>query len=258
MIGIIPFLIPFFPNEIKFLKILSFFIKNSISTFEVGIPDLNCYGDGEVISDIYRRINFNLNKTIKIFKRFKLKVNSCIIIVCYSNFLSIKIFKKFSNLFSAILIIDKPLGYILKLNNTFIKYNLKFIYIISTNNMYYIEKNLKKIKKKECLFIYLTTRAGITGNGKINFILLKKKFIFIKKKSKFPIIIGFSINNFIVNKISIFKRYIIGSYLMKLLYNKKLVFFKKFLKKYNEQNKIKKYKKNWTIQNNLYRFKKNK
>lgn len=252
--GIIPFIIPFYPNKNTFLKTLDFFIKKKIKIFEIGFPCNDSYCDGKIISEAYNLVikkNKNLiKKTIKQLLLFRKMYNKCIVIVvCYSYTIEnygvekfLKLIKNFSN---ALLIIDQPIEYVLNYNYLYKINKVKFICFINYYNKSKINLTLNKIKNKECLFVYLALSNGSTGSkNNINYLKVKEVYEYIKKRFNIPIVVGFGIVKNNIELISKkFKRYIVGSF---LIYNikKDLNKFKDFVKFYIDgNNKIKKIKK---------------
>ncbi|WDR79374.1 tryptophan synthase subunit alpha [Candidatus Vidania fulgoroideae] len=235
----IPFLIGNYPKNSEFIKIMNFISKNGIKTVEIGVPFSEAYSDGKVISNIYKKIkNFSLDKLLKSLDKFKYIYK---ILVCYSNFienLGIDIFlKKIKKKINSLLIIDQPLKYLLKIKKKFIKNHIKFVYIISINNVKNINntksifKNLEKYNL--CSHIYLINRLGVTGEKiNINYKNIYKNFIKISRFTKIPVIIGFGINK---NNYFYYKKkkinFVIGTKLMKYIKEKNIKKFKKFVKK---------------------------
>ncbi|AXN02470.1 Tryptophan synthase alpha chain [Candidatus Vidania fulgoroideae] len=235
----IPFLIGNYPKNSKFIKILNFISKNGIKTIEIGIPFSESYLDGKIISDIYKKIkNFSLDDLLKSLKKFE---NIYKILVCYSNFIeSIGMdffLKKIKRKINSLLIVDQPLKYLLKMKKKFIRNNIKFVYIICTNNIKIINNTKNIFKELEkynlCSHIYLINRLGVTGEKiKINYKNIYKNFIKISKLTRIPIITGFGINK---NNFSFYKEkkinFVIGTKIIKYIKERKIKKLKKFIKK---------------------------
>ncbi|MGX7576884.1 hypothetical protein ACT2CI_00305 [Candidatus Vidania fulgoroideorum] len=195
----IPFLIPFFPNNLYFLRILFFLKKNKIKNIEIGIPNYNCYKDGIIIKKSYikiiRKFNFvKLLKIINLIKYFKI-----IFVFYYDSFMQIK--KKYLKKYKYI-VIDNNIGNIklkkfnkncksfcyMMCSNCTGKFNIKIKQTKNISNAilgfginYKIFKKIRKYNKKVKLVIGSYLLKPFLKNKKKGFKFFKKTILKCKK-----------------------------------------------------------------------------
>ena len=189
---------PSFSMSLRLLKAMP---KAGVDIIEIGMPFSDPMADGPIIQRSYIRAlksGCSLIKTLKLVKSFRITNNyTPIVLMGYYNPILQMGLKKFVNTakdsgVDGVLIVDLPPEVSQELSLELNKSKLDIIRLASPTTT---TDRMKDILKSSSGFVYYVSITGITGS-KINKILgIKKNYMYLKKLTKIPFVIGFGINS---------------------------------------------------------------
>ncbi|WP_343192790.1 tryptophan synthase subunit alpha [Buchnera aphidicola (Taiwanaphis decaspermi)] len=201
-ICLVPFVTLGDPSIKLSLKIIDTLIDNGANAIEVGIPFSDPIADGNIIQKANIRAlknNINVQDCFNMLNIIRQKHHNIPIgILTYANLIynfGIQnfFFKCEENYIDSILIADVPLEEYKNFMNKIIINNISVIFTCPVDSK---KKLIKKIINFKPEYIYLLSRSGITGiHQKINYNIIKKTILKIKKYTNIPILQGFGIYN---------------------------------------------------------------
>lgn len=188
--GIVTFIPLSYPSEDEMINYILQMEKESVDMVEIGFGGENPYMDGDVIKNAYKKLNENhvkIEDIFKVVKRIRKTSNIPLILMTYKSEIINKdksFFRKLKNSeLDGIIVPDMNYDELLKL----VGKRLMVIKIVDGTAVK--KEELEKINQEG--FIYIISRKGKTGDGKINFQLLEKNIKDIKGLYKGKLFIGF-------------------------------------------------------------------
>ena len=186
-----------YPDLETFYSCVNIIYELGFDFIEVGLPFSESVADGEIISNAIQNVvqkKISLNEIIDILKNFKSKKFKKYVMtysnILYSYGLS-KFSKNFKKYIDSVIIADLPN----KMYDFFINKGFSMCVIPFVTPESRLE-DIKKLKNRECDFIYFIGIRGITGGTiDINSNYIKEKINLIKELTGKKVIIGFGLKN---------------------------------------------------------------
>ncbi len=197
--GFVPFVTACDPNDAACLEILEILAASGANVIELGVPFSDPMADGVVIQRSSERAIKNgvgLEEVLSLASRFRKKSDVPLILFSYLN----PILKfGLSDLCKAakasgvdgMLIVDVVDDEAAKIKKTLAAHGLSLISLVAPTTS---EERLERICAEAAGFIYVVSRAGVTGAGQNHSSEAEALVKRIRKFTKLPVAVGFGIS----------------------------------------------------------------